>query len=170
LACRQLRFLGLNSAASANTGYATASWPYERRILARLEYGIRGNNPRFVVTTLKEDAAFLYDELYCQRGEAENRIKEYQLDLFGTRASCDGFMTNQIRLLLAGLAYTLMVRFWQLALAGTTLARASASTIRVRLLKIGAVVVRNIRRITLMLASNHPLRGLYHHAAQALAP
>lgn len=150
--------------------YAAASWPHERRILARLEYGSLGNNPRFVVTTLEDEAGLLYDDLYCQRGEAENRIKECQLDLFGTRASCHSFMANQIRLLLAGLAYTLMVRFRQLALSGTALAQASAHTIRVRLLKIGAVVVRNTRRIMLMLASNHPLRELYRHAVQALAP
>ena len=68
--------------------YAAKSWPHERRVITRLEYGLQGTNPRFVVTNLQGQAHALYDGLYCQRGEAENRIKEAQLDLFGTRASC----------------------------------------------------------------------------------
>ena len=68
--------------------YAAKSWPYERRVITRLEFGDQGTNPRFVVTNLQGEPQALYDGLYCQRGEAENRIKEAQLDLFGTRASC----------------------------------------------------------------------------------
>ncbi|MBK6401264.1 MAG: transposase [Rhodocyclaceae bacterium] len=97
----------------------------------------------------------LYDELYCQRGEAENRIKEAQLDLFGTRASCHKFHANWLRLMFAALAYTLMQRLRTIALAGTELAQATASTIRLRLLKIGATVIRNTRRVRIMLASHH---------------
>jgi len=77
--------------------YATESWERERRVLTRLEYGAQGTNPRFVVTNVQGEAAALYDQLYCQRGEAENRIKETQLDLFGTRASCHKFRANQFR-------------------------------------------------------------------------
>lgn len=73
---------------------ATGSWEHERRVIARLEYGARGNNPRFVVTNVRGEARALYDELYCRRAEAENRIKETQLDLFGTRASCHKFRAN----------------------------------------------------------------------------
>ena len=109
----------------------------------------------------------LYDEFYCARGEAENRIKEAQLDLFGTRASCRKFAANQLRLLFAALAYTLMERLRTLALAGTELERACAATIRVKLLKIGAAVVRNTRRVRFMLASHHPLRETFMIAAQA---
>jgi len=83
--------------------YAAQSWAHERRVITRLEYGAQGNNPRFVVTNVEGRAEELYDTLYCQRGEAENRIKEVQLDLFGTRASCHKFLANQFRLLLAGL-------------------------------------------------------------------
>lgn len=150
--------------------YAADSWNRERRVVTRLEYGEQGNNPRFVVTNLGWDAQSLYDEFYCARGEAENRIKEAQLDLFGTRASCHRFASNQLRLLFAALAYTLMERLRTLALVGTELERACAATIRVKLLKIGAAIVRNTRRVRLLLASNHPLRHLYRHAAQALAP
>jgi hypothetical protein len=107
--------------------------------------------------------------MYCQRGEAENRIKEAQLDLFGTRASCHRFLANQFRLLLAALAYTLMHRLRALALRDTELQNASSATIRVRLLKIGAAILRNTRRVRLMLASHHPLRHIYAVAAARLA-
>jgi len=150
--------------------YAADSWNRERRVLTRLEYGAQGTNPRFVVTNLAGDAAALYERLYCARGEAENRIKEVQLDLFGTRASCHKFAANQLRVLLAALAYTLMQRLRQIGLKATELQRATAATIRVRLLKIGAAIVRNTRRVRILLASNHPLRELFLHAAHALAP
>lgn len=150
--------------------YAAASWNIARRIITRLEYGTLGINPRFVVTNLTHDAAYLYDQLYCQRGEAENRIKECQLDLFGTRASSHKFAANWLRLMLAALAYTLMERLRALALAGTELARASAATIRVKLRKIGAAILRNTRRVRILLASYHPMRQTFLIAARALAP
>jgi hypothetical protein len=149
--------------------YAAQSWPHERRVITRLEHGDQGNNPRFVVTNLTGPAEQLYDQVYCHRGEAENRIKEAQLDLFGTRASCSRFIANQFRLLLAALAYTLMHRLRALALQATELERASAATIRVRLLKIGAAILRNTRRVRVMLASHHPLRELFATAAGNLA-
>jgi hypothetical protein len=149
--------------------YAANSWRHERRVITRLEYGDQGTNPRFVVTNLQGDPEALYEGLYCQRGEAENRIKEAQLDLFGTRASCSRFMANQLRLLLAALAYTLMQRLRALALRDTELQRASAATIRVRLLKIGAAILRNTRRVRVMLASHHPSRELFAVAAERLA-
>ena len=150
-------------------GYAAKTWSHERRVVTRLEYGAQGTNPRFIVTNLEGDAVQLYDRLYCQRGEAENRIKEAQLDLFGTRASCTRFAANQFRLLLAALAYTLMVRLRELALHASELERASAATIRCRLLKIGAAILRNTRRVRVMLASHHPLRELFAQAAARLA-
>jgi hypothetical protein len=150
--------------------YAADSWNIERRVITRLEHGSQGNNPRFIVTNLEGSPVQLYERLYCARGEAENRIKEAQLDLFGTRASCHRFAANQLRLLLAALAYTLMQRLRELALKGTELERATAATIRSRLLKIGAAIVRNTRRVRVLLASHHPLRVLFLNAAQALAP
>lgn len=149
---------------------AADSWDIARRVVARLEYGAQGTNPRFVVTNLDLPAADLYDTLYCQRGEAENRIKEAQLDLFGTRASCHKFLANWLRLMFAALAYALMQRLREIALQGTELAHATASTIRARLLKIGAAILRNTRRVRIMLASHHPLRATFFSAAQALAP
>lgn len=149
--------------------YAADSWDQERRLVTRLEFGSQGANPRFIVTNLTQSAEALYDGLYCQLGEAENRIKETQLDLFGTRTSSRKFLANWLRVLFSALAYTLMQRLRELALAGTDLARASTATIRVRLLKIGAAVIRNTRRIRILFASHHPLRDLFLTAARALA-
>jgi hypothetical protein len=150
--------------------YAARSWPRERRVVARLEHDAHGANPRFVVTSLEGDATALYERLYCARGEAENRIKEAQLDLFGRRASCSRFASNQLRLLFAALAYTLMINLRRLGLKGTELERACTATIRTRLLKIGAAVLRNTRRVRLFLASHHPLKHVFLSAARALAP
>lgn len=149
--------------------YQASSWDIGRRIVTRLEFGAQGANPRFVVTNLDRPAAELYDGLYCGRGEAENRIKETQLDLFGTRASCQKFLSNWLRILFSALAYTLMQQLREMALAGTELAHATSATIRARLLKIGAAIVRNTRRIRILLASHHPLRELYFIAASALS-
>lgn len=150
--------------------YAARTWDRERRVIARLEHGEQGANPRFVVTSLAGDASALYEQLYCARGEAENRIKEAQIDLFGRRASCHRYQANQLRLLLAALAYTLMINLRRLALRGTELERACTATIRIKLLKIGAAIVRNTRRVRVLLASSHPLRHVFVTAAHALAP
>ena len=83
--------------------YAANTWGHERRVITRLEYGEQGNNPRYVVTNLAGTPEDLYDGLYCQRGEAENRIKEAQVGLFATRTSCQQFQSNQLRVLLAAL-------------------------------------------------------------------
>jgi len=150
--------------------YAAGTWDRERRVIARLEHDARGANPRFVVTSLEGDATALYEQLYCGRGEAENRIKEAQIDLFGRRASCHKYQSNQLRLLLAALAYTLMINLRRLALKGTELERACTATIRTKLLKIGAAIVRNTRRVRVLLASSHPLKHVFLTAARALAP
>lgn len=150
--------------------YAARSWDRERRVIARLEHDAHGANPRFIVTNLKGGPKALYERVYCARGEAENRIKEAQLDLFGRRASCHKFQANQLRLLLAAFAYTLMINLRRLALAGTELARACTATIRVKLLKIGAAIVRNTRRVRVLLASQHPLKHVFISAARAMAP
>jgi hypothetical protein len=108
--------------------YAAHTWDKERRVIARLEHGEQGVNPRLIVTDLPGPPKALYERRYCARGEAENRIKEAQLDLFGRRASCHRFQANQLRLLLAALAYTLMITLRRLALQGTELAQACTAT------------------------------------------
>ena len=148
--------------------YAAQSWARERRVITRLECGPQGTNPRYVVTNLTGDPKALYDDMYCQRGEAENRIKEAQVGLFATRTSCRHFHSNQLRVLLAALGYVLIERLRALALQGTALANAQVDTLRIKLLKVAAVVTRNTRRIRLFLASNWPSADIFAHAMSQL--
>jgi len=130
--------------------------------------GVR--NPRYVVTNLGGRGQELYDGLYCQRGEMENRIKEQQLDLFADRTSCHKWRPNQFRLILASLAYNLIEAIRRLALAGTEMARAQAGTIRLKLLKIGAVITRNTRRVAIHLSTACPEKALFTLAVARLKP
>ena len=148
--------------------YAAQSWARERRVITRLECGPQGTNPRYVVTNLTGEPKALYDDMYCQRGEAENRIKEAQVGLFATRTSCRHFHSNQLRVLLAALGYVLIERLRALALQGTALANAQVDTLRIKLLKVAAVVTRNTRRIRLFLASNWPSADIFAHAMSQL--
>lgn len=148
--------------------YAAGTWKYARRVIVKAEHSGKGSNPRFVVTNIFGDCAVLYDQLYCARGEAENRIKEQQLDLFADRTSCMNWLPNQLRVLLSALAYTLMEAIRRLALAGSQLARACCGTLRLKLLKIGAVIVRNTRRVHLMLSSAYPHQDLFIRAVTRL--
>ena len=127
-------------------------------MIARIEHGPKGANPRFVVTNLAGDGRDLYERLYCARGEMENRIKEQQLQLFADRTSCHRWWPNQFRLLLASLAYTLLDAIRRRGLAGTEMARAQCATIRLKLLKVGAVITRNTRRVRFHLSSACPSR------------
>lgn len=141
--------------------YGAQSWDRDRLVIAKAEYGSRGDNPRFVVTSLRGEAAALYDEVYCARGDMENRIKEQQLCLFADRTSCHRWWPNQLRLMLSTLAYVLIDTLRRRALKGTELAKAQATRIRLELLKIGAVVVRNTRRVKVHLSGSWPRRELF---------
>lgn len=140
--------------------YAAKSWNCERRIIVKAEYSEKGSNPRFLVTTLKGKPEPLYTDLYCARGEMENRIKEQQY-LFSDRTSCHDWWPNQFRILLAGMAYTLIEAMRRIALTGTELACAQVNTLRLKLIKVGGVVVRNTRRVKLMLSSAYPYQAVF---------
>lgn len=148
--------------------YAADSWRRTRRVIVKAEHADKGANPRYVVTNLSGDPQELYDTLYCARGDIENRIKEQQLDLFADRTSCHAWWANQFRLLLASLAYTLLHTIRRVALGSTELARAQCSTIRLRLLKIGAVVLRNTRRVRFLLSSSYPYQTVFARVAARL--
>ena len=148
--------------------YAAKNWPHERRAITRLEWGRQEGNPRLIVTNLSGDPQALYDQVYCQRGEAENRIEEAQIGLFATRTSCHALRSNQLRMLLAALGYVLIERLRALALQGTELAAAQVDTLRIELLKVAAVVTRNTQRIRLYLASNWPSAQVFAHAMSQL--
>jgi hypothetical protein len=148
--------------------YRAHSWSYARLVVVRAEVGDRGEDARFVVTNIWQDARALYEDLYCARGEMENRIKEQQLDLFADRTSCTDWWANQWRVLLSAGAYVLLEGLRRLALKNTELVRATCGTIRLKLMKIGAVVVRNTRRVRLMLSSACPWQHEFAMAARAL--
>ena len=146
------------------------SWSTTRRVVAKAEYLDKGENPRFVVTSMpsREWAAQdLYETLYCARGEMENRIKE-QMCLFADRLSTDEIKGNQLRLYFSAIAYTLMEALRRLALKGTEWAQAQVDTIRRKLLKIGAIVRVSARRVVLQLSSAYPWKNLYAHAFYVL--
>src|SRR5580692_2653354 len=146
------------------------SWSRPRRVVAKAEYLDKGENPRFVVTSLTAEqwaAQDLYEKLYCARGEMENRIKE-QMCLFADRLSTDEMKGNQLRLYFSALAYTLMEALRRLALKGTEWAQAQVDTIRLKLLKIGAVVRVSVRRVLLQFSSAYPCKDLFAQAFHAL--
>ena len=149
------------------------SWTRARRVVGKAEWlpGLRGHNPRFVVTNLPADqvgAQALYEAVYCGRGDMENRIKEAQLWLFADRTSTATMRANQLRLTFATFASVLMTLLRRVGLAGTALARAQADTIRTRLLKIGARITVSRRRIRIAFASVYPLQELFAHVLAAL--
>jgi hypothetical protein len=158
----QYRSIGLKQRLFEEFGYAAATWDRTRRVIAKAEHSDQGQNPRFVVTTLAGEAQGLYDKLYCQRGDAENRIKEQQLGLFADRTSCHAFGANQFRVLLSAAAYVLVETLRRVGLVGTELAAAQVGTIRLKLLKIGGRIMRSVRRIVIHLASGSPLQDLFH--------
>lgn len=138
------------------------TWSKKRRVVAKAECLDQGKNPRFVVTSLtKMEARSLYEDFYCARGEMENRIKEQQLDLFADRTSTALMRSNQVRLYFSSIGYCLMQALRELGLAGTKMAKAQCSTIRVRLLKIGARVRVTVRNVWISMASGHPARDLF---------
>jgi hypothetical protein len=150
-------------------------WDRERRVVAKAEHIDGKENPRFVVTSLGAEpwaARALYEKLYCARGEMENRIKE-QFSLFADRVSSETMRANQLRLYLSAMAYVLVCGLRRLGLKGTELAQAQASTIRTRLLKIGAQVRVSVRRVYLAMAASYPWASLFaqvHANLRSAAP
>jgi hypothetical protein len=141
--------------------YAAGTWDRPRRVLVKAEHTAQGDNPRFVVTNLPGAPQELYEEVYCARGEMENRIKEQQLGLFAQRTSCHELLANQFRLLLSAAAYVLVESLRRLGLSGTEWSRSQAWTIRLRLLKVAALVQVSVRRVYVRLASGFPLRAVF---------
>jgi DDE family transposase len=143
------------------------SWSRRRRVIGKAEYLAKGENPRFVVTSLEAaamEARILYEQFYCARGEAENRIKEQQLGLFADRTSTAYMRSNQLRLYFSSIAYCLMEALRRLGLKSTEMAQAQCSTIRLRLLKIGAQIRITVRRIWISMAAGHPGASVFEQA------
>jgi hypothetical protein len=145
------------------------SWSRERRVIAKAEWTRGEENPRFIVTTLTQgDGRHLYEDVYCARGEMENRIKECQIDLFADRTSTATMAANQLRLWFASMAYVLIEGTRRLALQATDLADATCGTIRRKLFKIGALVTISVRRIKFAMASGCPYKAVFATAHRAL--
>jgi hypothetical protein len=143
------------------------SWSRTRRVVAKAEHLPKGANPRFVVTSLPPtaiDARTLYEDVYCARGDIENRIKEQQLDLFADRTSAATMRANQLRLWFASFAYVLLEALRRIGLRHTQFATATCGTIRLKLLKIGAQVRKSVRRVKVAMASACPYQVEYHLA------
>jgi hypothetical protein len=141
-------------------------------VVAKAEHLAKGPNPRFVVTSLSAEgrsARPLYEQDYCGRGEMENRIKEQQLQLFAGRTSAGTMRANQVRLFFSSIAYTLLNALRRLGLAGTELAEAQCQTIRLKLLKIGALVRVTVRRVWVHLASGCPYAELFRRVQSRLS-
>ncbi len=149
--------------------YAARTWKKKRQVIIKTDRTIHGKNSRFIVTNLPGEAQWLYEKVYCARGEMENRIKEQQLCLFADRTSSSKWLTNQFRLLLSAMAYTLIEAIRNIALKGTDLAKAQCSTIRLKLLKIGAIIVRNTRRVIVSMSSTYPWQALFKKVAKRLS-
>ncbi len=148
------------------------SWSRPRRVIAKAEWTQGEANPRFIVTSLTAvdgDGRRLYEDVYCARGEMENRIKECQMDLFADRTSTATMRANQLRLWSASMAYVLLDSLRRLALQATDLADATCGTIRRKLFKIGALVSISVRRIKFAMASGCPYKTVFATAHRALA-
>jgi hypothetical protein len=148
------------------------SWSRRRRVIAKAEYTRGEANPRFIVTSLRRaesKARPLYERVYCARGEMENRIKECQMDLFADRTSTATMRANQLRLWFASMAYVLLCALRRIGLQNTQFARATCGTIRLALLKIGAVITVSVRRIKLAMASACPYQHEFRQAHAKLA-
>jgi hypothetical protein len=172
LAKRKAKRTGKPARVFADFRYRTRkSWSVERRVIGKAEFTNGGANPRFIVTNVHAafgSPRFLYETVYCQRGEMENRLKECQGDLFADRTPTPTMRANQLRLWLSSLAYVLMCAVRRIGLAGTELERATCGTIRLVLLKLGARVTISVRRVKLAFASSFPKADVFARAARRL--
>lgn len=140
------------------------SWSCERRVVGKAEYLAKGENPRFIVTSItseEKDARTLYEDFYCARGDMENRIKEQQLGLFADRTSTAWMRSNQLRLYFSSFAYIMMQTLRRLGLQGTELAQAQCNTIRLKLFKIGAQIEVTVRKVWISFSESYPYLSLF---------
>ena len=168
-AARRFALTGEPQRVFGSFAYSADTWDCARRVIVKAEHTAKGANPRFVVTNVPGEARELYEDVYCQRGDMENRIKEQQLDLFADRTSCHRFLANQFRLLLSSAAYVLVQALRRIALSGTELATVQVGTLRLKLFKVAARVVLSARRVVFHLASSYPYRELFGAAFDRLS-
>ena len=168
-AARRFAMTGEPQRVFGSFAYSAATWDRARKVIVKAEHTAKGANPRFIVTNVPGEAQELYEDVYCERGDVENRIKEQQLDLFADRTSCRRFLANQFRLLLSSAAYVLVQALRRIALAGTELATAQVGTLRLKLFKVAARVVLSARRVVFHLTSSYPYQESFRAVFDRLA-
>ena len=150
--------------------YKAGTWKCERRVIAKAEYNALGANNRFIVTNIDEHSAqTLYDEVYCARGDMENRIKEYQIDMFGSRMSCSAYAANQFRMLLSAIAYVYMNELRH-AIHEEDQPIAYCNTVRLKLIKVAVIIRKNTRKIYLQISKSYPHKSSFIKALNLLVP
>jgi hypothetical protein len=152
----------------AEVEYQAGTWDKARRVLVKAEHLSDKSNPRYVVTNLEGDPKALYEDLYCARGDMENRIKEQQLGLYADRTSCHDFLANQFRVMLSAAAYVLFDHVRRVGLKGTEHEASQVTTMRLKLCKIGARVSTSVRRVVLHMSSAYPYAKLFMEAVNKL--
>ena len=150
--------------------YSAGAWKCKRRVIVKTEYCTWGINTRFVITNKSESPQVLYENVYCLRGNMENHIKQLKLDLYSDRNSCKAFNANYFRLLLSSIAYILMTELKSSHLNITALAKVYCGNMRLKLIKIGTIVLKNTRRISCLISSTHPHHDDFYTALQSLVP
>ncbi len=152
--------------------YQAGTWKISRRVIAKIEHHEQGSNRRFIVTNQATEmpAENVYDQKYCLRGDMENKIKQLKLDLSSDRNSCSDFLANQCRVLLSSIAYVLMTELQYQGLSETELEKSYCGTIRLKLFKIGAIILKNTRRIKILFSSHYPYQNTFNIAAKNLVP
>ena len=147
--------------------YSAKSWNKQKRIIGKAEYNHKGDNKRFIITTLSESCEIVYKNVYCPRVNMENKIKE-QFELFSYRTSCHEWWPNQFRVLLAGLAYILVENLRAVYLKGTQFFTSQINTIRLKLFKIGAIICKNTRRVVIYISSSYPYQSIFQNLVAKL--
>jgi hypothetical protein len=154
----------------AEIKYKAGTWKCERRVVAKAEYNALGANNRFIVTNIYEhNAQFLYDEVYCARGDMENRIKEYQTDMFGSRMSCSAYAANQFRMLLSAIAYVYMNELRHV-IHEEDQPIPYCNTVRLKLIKVAVTIRKNTRKLYLQISKSYPYKKMFIKALNLLVP
>jgi len=150
--------------------YKAETWKTQRRVIAKAEYNALGSNNRFIVTNITEHTAdLLYNEVYCARGDMENRIKEYQIDMFGSRMSCSAYAANQFRMLLSAIAYVYMNELRH-TIHEEDKAIPYCNTVRIKLIKVAVIIRKNTRKIYLQISKSYPHKNIFIKALNLLVP
>ena len=147
--------------------YAAGSWKKERRIIVKAEHNAMGPNTRYIVTNIDGTPESLYCDIYCQRGDMENRIKEVQTDMFGDRLSSSSYATNQFRLMLSAIAYVYM-NIIKFLVSEPNQPKMYCKTLRLKIIKIAVIIRKNTRRIYVQISKNYPYKDLFVKAINRL--